>query len=241
MIVKRRKVERAHTSIPCEWGVSKNYNRSGKILSLSAKGCLISTDHVEPLYGKTIHLRFPLPDDEWMTLEGEVIYYLRDVGFAVEFAGLTDMIRYLLSRLVEGYRKGDPFQSPPGVWKIVTDSGEIEVPKFVEHRKYPRARVSINLDWGTTSLCEFSGDKITSLSVGGCFLQTERVAREGSPVYIRLLQMEGRKGVFEGVVRYRLQLSPRHAQIGLGIEFADLNINDMRSIQEVLNYYSKPK
>src|ERR687889_106441 len=112
MSERRRKVPRVRTAIPVEWGVTNAYARGGRVVSLSTRGCLIRTEHDEPLYGKTVHLRFPLPDDDLIALEGHVIYYLRDVGFAVEFAGLADREHYLLSRLVQDHRKGDPYKTP---------------------------------------------------------------------------------------------------------------------------------
>ena len=240
MTEKQRKVERVRTSIPAEWGVTRGYPRAGKIVSLSSKGCLIRTDHVEPLFGKTIHLRFPLPDDEWMLLEGEVIYYLRDVGFAVEFTGIPDKTNHLLTQFLSELRSGDPYkaadEAPPAP---APSEVEVAAPEFPEKRKHSRARVSINVDWGSTAQCEYSGDRVTSLSLGGCFVQTKRRVDEGNSVFVRLWEMSGRKGVFQGIVRYQFQLSPKHASIGLGIAFTKLGADDIASLQEVLNFYGE--
>ncbi len=240
MTEKRRKVERVRTSIPVEWGVTRDYQRHGKLVSLSTKGCLLQTEHVEPLYGKTLHLRFPLPDDEWMTLQGRVIYYLREVGFAVEFDEIPDAEHYLLARLVEDYHNGDPYKSqdelPLRVAALLSDA---PAPIFKEQRKQTRAKVSININWGMTPDCEYSGDKVTSLSLTGCFIQTERKLEEGMDVYIRLWEMPGGKGVFKGTVRYQLQLSPKHLPIGIGLEFHPLSPEDTTSLQDVLNFYGE--
>lgn len=240
MTDKRRKVVRVRTAIPAEWGVTPHgYPRGGKIVSLSNKGCLIRTDHVEPLYGKTVYLRFPLPDDEWMALQGEVIYYLRDVGFALEFSELNDKDNYLLSRLVQDYHRGDPYKPSGAAPPLSPARSDADSPRFNEQRKEPRVKLLINVNWGTTPDCEYSGDKVTSISLGGCFVQTERAVGEGNAVYVRLWEMPGGRGVFRGVVRYVLQLSPKHAPIGLGVEFAGLSDEESASLREVLNFYGE--
>ena len=113
MTDKRRKSERVRASIPIEWGVTEEYPRQGKIVSLSAEGCLVRTQ-IEPLYGKTILLRFLLTKEpqqllqgeaSWMSLQGEVIYYLRDVGFAMRFAGMSDEAQQTIEELVSFYRE----------------------------------------------------------------------------------------------------------------------------------------
>lgn len=240
MTEKRRKVARVATSIPVEWGVMRGYTRHGKIISLSSRGCLIRTDHIEPLYGKTIYLRFPLPDDEWMELEAQVVYYLREVGFAVEFAELTDQKKYLLSRLIENYSAGDPYQIPGAAPLDIAARADAPQLTFKDHRKYSRITVSINLNWGATRECVHDGDRITRLSLGGCFIQTERKVKEGSVIYLRLWKLPGGKGVFRGIVRYQLQLSAKYAPIGFGVEFSGLDAEETARLREVLAFYGEP-
>lgn len=226
------------TSIPVEWGVTQGYTRGGRVVSLSTRGCLIRTDHVEPLYGKTIYIRFPLPQgDDMLALEGQAIYFLRDVGFAVEFADLPDSDHYLLSRLVQDHRRGDPYRT--GGEAPLQLAASAPAVTFKDQRRHARAKVSINVDWGVTPACEFSGDKVSSLSIGGCFIQTERHVKEGGAVYVRLWEMPGGRGTFRGVVRYQLQLSPKHAPIGLGLEFPDLDAEETANLKEVLNFFGE--
>ena len=239
MSERRRKVPRVRTAIPVEWGVTSAYAHGGRVVSLSVRGCLIRTEHVEPLYGKTVHLRFPLPDDDQLALAGHVIYYLRDVGFAVEFAATPDREHYLLARLVQDYRKGDPYKTPGAeALQLVARQGAPAV-TFKDQRRHARAKVAINVDWGETPACEYGGDRVTSLSLGGCFIQTERHVKEGAVAYVRLWERPGGRGVFRGIVRYQLQLSPRHAPIGLGLEFPDLDDEETASLKEVLNFYGE--
>lgn len=240
MSERRRRVPRVRTAIPVEWGVTEAYARNGRVVSLSTRGCLIRTEHVEPLYGKTVLLRFPLPDDDMLALEGHVIYYLRDVGFAVEFSELPDKEHYLLARLVQDYRKGDPYKARgTDPLQLITRAAAPPAVTFKDHRRHARAKVAINVDWGTTHACEFSGDRVTSLSLGGCFIQTVRQVKEGSAVYVRLWDMPGDRGTFRGVVRYQLQLSAKHAPLGLGLEFPDLDPEETANLKEVLNFFGE--
>ena len=96
---------RVPTSLSVEWGLSQKYQYHGKITSLSAGGCLLATSSVQPLYGKTIYIRVPLPDQEWWEVRGEVLYYVRDVGFGVQFFDMTDDDRSTLRLLMQHYRE----------------------------------------------------------------------------------------------------------------------------------------
>ena len=104
----RRKVVRVHTSLPVEWGLTAKYEYHGKITSLSHGGCLLQTEAVQPLYDKTIRIRVPLPDHDWWETKGRVLYYLREVGFGVEFSELTEEDAATLRRLMQHYREHPP-------------------------------------------------------------------------------------------------------------------------------------
>ena len=104
----RRKVARVPASLPVEWGLTPKYEYHGKITSLSNGGCLLETDAIQPLYGKTIYIRVPLPEREWCEVRGQVIYYLRDTGFGVEFSALGDEDTATLRRLMQHHREHPP-------------------------------------------------------------------------------------------------------------------------------------
>ena len=96
------------TGLPVEWGLTPRYEHHGKITSLSRGGCLLQTEAIQPLFGKTIHIRIPLPEHEWWEVRGEVLYYLRDVGFGVEFSDLTDQDAATLRALMRHHREQPP-------------------------------------------------------------------------------------------------------------------------------------
>ena len=104
---KERRGARVDTAIPTRWGVTNECPRYGKILNLSTTGCLISTQ-VEPLNGKTVFLRFGLPTGHSIELQGEVVQYRRNIGFALEFENLGEKEHFTLEQLVEYYRQMSP-------------------------------------------------------------------------------------------------------------------------------------
>jgi hypothetical protein len=109
----RRKVVRVSASLPVEWGLTPKYEHHGKITSLSHGGCLLQTDAIQPLFGKAIYIRVPLPDREWWEVRGEVLYYLREVGFGVEFSDLDADSAATLRALMRQLREQPP-DVPPG-------------------------------------------------------------------------------------------------------------------------------
>jgi hypothetical protein len=91
-----------------EWGLTKKYEHTGKIKSLSHHGCLLQTDAIQPLFEKTIYIRVPLPERDWWETRGQVLYYVRDVGFGVEFTDPTDEDARILRQLMQHYREHPP-------------------------------------------------------------------------------------------------------------------------------------
>jgi hypothetical protein len=111
---KERRSPRVDTAIPTRWGVNSECSRYGKILNLSTTGCLISTQ-VEPLNGKTVFLRFGLPTGHSLELQGEVVQYRRNIGFALEFENLSEKDNFTLGQLVEYYRQISPDDPRHGI------------------------------------------------------------------------------------------------------------------------------
>ena len=107
-------------------------------------------------------------------------------------------------------------------------------PSFADNRRYPRAKVSLAVDWGETPACAYEG-QLTSLSVGGCFIRTPQRAAVGKAVFIRLLIAPGSESILEGVFQGRLIY--RLDQIGLGVEFEKLNAEYRRHIQDIVSLH----
>jgi hypothetical protein len=97
-------------------------------------------------------------------------------------------------------------------------------------RQSRRVRVNIApTHWGLTEQCLEDG-RITSLSVGGCFLATEMTVAPGQVVYLRfaLPRKPGQAGVprlLQAQVRYHFAPA-----IGLGLQFLNLTEADERNL-----------
>ena len=98
----------------------------------------------------------------------------------------------------------------------------------MEKRRHERARVSINVDWGETAYCLWH-DRITSLSVGGCFIQTERELKAGHKICLRLWLRDGER-ILRGEVRYCLE------RVGVGVEFVELMERDKERLAELVEH-----
>lgn len=108
-----------------------------------------------------------------------------------------------------------------------------------EGRRHPRVKVSIHIEWGKTPACEFRGDRITSLSAGGCFIQTERGGGRGDTVFLRLWESPNGEGVLRGRVIYQFGVGSKFPPIGVGVEFVGLGDEDAVNLESLLDFYNE--
>ena len=101
---------------------------------------------------------------------------------------------------------------------------------MIEKRRHPRVKASIPIDWGLTPEC-LKHDRISSFSIGGCFIQTREAAHPLSVVYIRFFLSSKGERIICGQVRYHME------EIGLGVEFINLTAGDREDFQSLVNYY----
>jgi hypothetical protein len=101
---------------------------------------------------------------------------------------------------------------------------------MIEKRRHPRVRASIPIYWGLTPECP-KHDRITSFSIGGCFIQTKDTARQQTTVYIRMFLSNKGERIIRGEVRYHLE------GVGLGVEFVNLTAGDKENFQSLVEYY----
>ena len=102
--------------------------------------------------------------------------------------------------------------------------------QYAERRRHERARVALYIDWGFTSSCAQQA-RLTSISAGGCFVQTAEAAHVGQTVYIRLGLPSGR--ILRGEVRYHM------TDVGFGVMFVDVTIEDRLALEELVEHYKK--
>ena len=106
----------------------------------------------------------------------------------------------------------------------------------IEERRHPRLSVDFFADWGWGPECEYY-DKITTLSISGCFLATRRELTAGDEIYIRWTG--DRLGMInlKGAVRYQLRVIEGAPPTGAGIEFLDVSAQNQQKLQAILSQY----
>lgn len=103
-----------------------------------------------------------------------------------------------------------------------------------ERRKYPRIKYSIDVDWGETPACIHKG-RVTTLAVGGCFLQTPLEVAQGGLIFIRLLLAPESTRVIEGMVWGRVAYHLPGE--GLGVEFKKLPPGYKEHIEDIVEFH----
>lgn len=85
---ERRKAQRIRVNLKARWeGVVAR--QEGSLVDLSAGGCFVLTDDKVKL-NELIRIEIELYKDNWIYLWGEVIYQIREMGFALRFTGTED-------------------------------------------------------------------------------------------------------------------------------------------------------
>jgi Tfp pilus assembly protein PilZ len=105
---------------------------------------------------------------------------------------------------------------------------------FNELRKHPRVNVDFFADWGWGPECE-NYDKITSLSLGGCFLATKRELRARDEIYIRWTVENIGMISLKGSVRYQTRVMEGSPPTGAGIEFVSVSSESQKRLQAVMD------
>ncbi len=90
------------------------------------------------------------------------------------------------------------------------------------------------MEWGETPACAYKG-RITSLSAGGCFVQTRRREVEGATVFIRVLLAPQAENVLEGVLMARVIYHLE--RVGFGVKFLRLKASDESDIRDLVEFY----
>lgn len=99
---ERRRAPRIRVNFRARWEGSWA-RREGHISDLSAVGCFILTpDLVKP--GEPVKLEIQLPRGE-IKIEGQVVYKIEEIGFAIEFTHCEDEDRKRLTWLIRAEAK----------------------------------------------------------------------------------------------------------------------------------------
>ncbi len=100
-------------------------------------------------------------------------------------------------------------------------------------RKHPRVNVDFFADWGWGPECEYY-DKITSLSVGGCFLLTKRELTASTEIYLRWSVYSIGVISLRGAVRYQIRVMEGAPPTGAGIEFVGISGESEQRLRAVV-------
>ena len=106
----------------------------------------------------------------------------------------------------------------------------------INQRRHPRLNVDFFADWGWGPECEFY-DRITSLSLSGCFLATKRELHSGQEIYLKWSAERAGMITLRGAVRYQLRVMEGAPPTGAGIEFVGLSPEGQKKLQAVLESY----
>ena len=109
-------------------------------------------------------------------------------------------------------------------------------PDPTELRKHPRVNVEFFADWGWGPECEFY-DRVTSLSVSGCFLNTKRELTAGQEIYIKWTEEVAGAISLKGAVRHLLRVMEGAPPTGAGVEFVSVSSEAQQKLQAVLDSY----
>jgi hypothetical protein len=106
----------------------------------------------------------------------------------------------------------------------------------IEQRRHPRVNVDFFADWGWGPECDYY-DKVTSLSVSGCFLATKRELSSGEEIYIKLSGHSSGTISLRGAVRYQTRVMEGAPPTGAGIEFVGVSNESERKLQLIMDAY----
>ena len=103
-----------------------------------------------------------------------------------------------------------------------------------DRRKTERFPTSFYVFWGETEECLRSG-KVTSLSAGGCFIQTRAPVAKGDLIFIRLPRPTEGWLLLRGEVVYYLQ------KAGPGVRFVELKDEDRSVLAQLIEHYREDR
>jgi hypothetical protein len=88
LLDERRNTARVRVNLPVRWEGSACVLH-GEIVDLSSTGCFVLTDDkVEE--GELIRLEITLPSEGFVSIWGEVVYRVAEIGFGLRLTGSTD-------------------------------------------------------------------------------------------------------------------------------------------------------
>lgn len=100
---ERRRAPRFQVNVEMRWESASRQNK-GTISDISTSGCFVLTAP-EVAVKELIKVGIPLPGGKAVTLSGETVYTVEEIGFAMRFVELGKREQQFLQRLVNSARK----------------------------------------------------------------------------------------------------------------------------------------
>ena len=103
-----------------------------------------------------------------------------------------------------------------------------------DRRRYPRAPVSLLIQYRFDTLEDFLAEYSTDVSIGGMFIRTQDVRDEGSLIYLQFCLRDGAK-LIEGLGRVvRVNPATDDEPGGMGVEFVNFDDESMKLIAQIV-------
>lgn len=103
----------------------------------------------------------------------------------------------------------------------------------IEQRKQARLSVELFADWGWGPECEYY-DKVTNLSLTGCFLATKRELNKGQEIFLKLKNEAAGAITLKSAVRYQLRVMEGALPTGAGLEFLNVSSESQTKLQAMM-------
>ena len=108
----------------------------------------------------------------------------------------------------------------------------------IQDRRHPRINVDFFADWGWGPECDFY-DRITSISISGCFLQTKRELTAGQEIYLKWTAERAGTITLRGAVRYQTRVMEGAPPTGAGIEFVNVGDDLRKKLDALVESYGR--
>ncbi|NMB76580.1 MAG: TIGR02266 family protein [Myxococcales bacterium] len=112
-----------------------------------------------------------------------------------------------------------------------------DAPHGEERRRFPRASLSLLIQYRFDTLEDFLAEYSTDISLGGMFIRTSEPREEGALVYLQFYLKDGAK-LIEGLGRVVRSIPPEAASDkkvpGMGVEFLNFDEPSLELIRQIV-------
>lgn len=97
---EKRKTKRVPLTLEATWEGGDAGRHEARVSDISRGGCYLDTIRRAAL-GDVVRLSLRLPDGNWLTVSGIVVYLQLYIGFAISFTNLSEEQRQLINPLID--------------------------------------------------------------------------------------------------------------------------------------------